>query len=168
MGYAHRFTQHRDFNDAEWNNIQQSLKIAVRNLPATSTSAGGDYQGYEIGICTYDPKTQRFDKKVNACADMVHDKKDGDSHITFDGDADAGLDESTMLLCKRMSDPHSFCKTNGKPYDWLVVALLAIVQVHAPDVLTIRSDGDTDDIQPVINWLNAIIPEYNFKNFATI
>jgi hypothetical protein len=40
-----------------------------------------------------------------------------------------------------------FCKTNGKPYDKFVTAILIIADNIAPGAIVVKSDGDAGDWQ---------------------
>lgn len=56
-----------------------------------------------------------------------------------------------------------FCKTAQKPYDFFVVGVLLIVHYVAPDILDIGSDGDLEDWQPIIDYLeNGFDLKFNF------
>lgn len=70
--------------------------------------------------------------------------------IIFNGVGDNG--HETMVV-ESHGAGFQFCKTNGKPYDFYVVALLLIMNKHAPDVWEISSDGDEQDWMPVQAWM---------------
>lgn len=72
--------------------------------------------------------------------------------IIFNGIGDAG--HETMFVDKE-GNGFQFCKTNNKPYDIAVVALLLLMYHHAPDVWVITSDGDTADWLPAIKFVNG-------------
>ena len=76
---------------------------------------------------------------------------DTDGHgIAFNGDASTDLDADTFRLTPPMpvmaplQRPVSFCKTNRKPYDLAVAAVLLRCTLLLPDVFLIRSDGAWD------------------------
>ena len=165
MGYTHYFNQKAGFTDAQWAEIKKSLDVAIKNLPKHSTSAGGEYESEPLVIRGYNPESESYTKEVQSVDDILINE-DGNMIIAFNGDEDEGLDHESMVLSQNRNGDFNFCKTNIKPYDWLVVALLAIAHAIAPDAIEPSSDGDTDEIQPVIDWLNEILPEHNFKNFA--
>lgn len=71
------------------------------------------------------------------------------THIIFNGIGDSG--HETMSL----GEEAWFCKTNGKPYDVAVVALLILANHYAPDSWDITSDGVISDWQPTLDWMNS-------------
>ena len=51
----------------------------------------------------------------------------------------------------------SFCKTARKPYDRVVIAILACAAEHAPDHIQVSSDGTRDEWQPGLDWASAVL-----------
>jgi len=47
----------------------------------------------------------------------------------------------------------NFCKTDNKPYDFIVCAVLLVVKIIAPECYEIKSDGKDDDWLPSWNWV---------------
>jgi hypothetical protein len=68
--------------------------------------------------------------------------------VLFNGIGDGGH-ETFIVLREEMQNPRfvepiweeSFCKTNRKPYDELVVAVLCVFKKHFPDDFVVWSDG---------------------------
>ena len=76
---------------------------------------------------------------------------DSDGHgIAFNGDASTDLDADTFRLTPPMpvmaplQRPVNFCKTNRKPYDLAVAAVLLRCHLLLPGVFLIRSNGAWD------------------------
>ncbi len=75
--------------------------------------------------------------------------------ISFNGDAAKGMDhESFTLLSKKMSDS---CKTDRKPYDFAVCAVLILAYNYLPDIVLVTSDGDAYDWDPALNYVRQYI-----------
>ena len=53
----------------------------------------------------------------------------------------------------------TFCKTNRKPYDALVVAVLSIAKMIAPDAIIVTSDGSPQEWLDSIKALHGYAPE---------
>jgi hypothetical protein len=51
----------------------------------------------------------------------------------------------------------SFCKTARKPYDRVVIAILACAAEHAPEHIRVESDGDEEDWRPGLGWASAVL-----------
>lgn len=75
-----------------------------------------------------------------------------DEHIVFNGIGDDA--HETMELLREYAAYH-FCKTAHKPYDRAVIALLILVHRCAPGCWNIHSDGDPNDWQPTLDWMNT-------------
>ena len=60
--------------------------------------------------------------------------------IAFNGDGSEGLDHETFLITKRKGG--DFTKTARKPYDAVVVSVLAYINEMYPGKLDIDSDGN--------------------------
>lgn len=50
-----------------------------------------------------------------------------------------------------------FCKTAQKPYDMVVVCILACAVEHAPYALEVSSDGDDLDWKTGLDWGSAVL-----------
>jgi len=65
------------------------------------------------------------------------------SDILFNGDASKGEDHETFQLMKGGSG-FNFCKTDRKPYDRYVKAVLVVANYYAPGALEVTCDGDDE------------------------
>jgi hypothetical protein len=63
--------------------------------------------------------------------------------ILFNGDASKGEDNEPFAL-SRMGMGFQFCKTERKPYDRYVKAVLVLANFYAPGALTVTCDGDNE------------------------
>jgi hypothetical protein len=118
MGYTHYWYGNRTFTPAEWQAISADV-AKVLDASAVPVSWEND-----------EP-----DRKPQI---------DGDA-IRFNG---IGEDGHETFYFERAPERFTFCKTARKPYDRLVCAALIIAAKHAPDALTIKSDGEPDEWQP--------------------
>jgi len=130
MGYTHYFSQQKHPAPDQW----QAIKEGFAALSAAATNAG---QPFPI---------QRED-------DNAAEPEIGDDRITFNGAGDDG--HETMLL-EREGYGFQFCKTARKPYDRAVMALLILADQCAPGCWEIGSDGDPEDWQPTLDWMNSL------------
>ena len=134
MGYTHYWEQYRSFDDREWSEI---TKYAKR-------------------IC--------MSKEGKAILGIEQKQSDrlliDDLEIIFNGKAKFNQDHETFLLSKNKPQQpdwnkdaiakgytFQFCKTNGKPYDKFVTAILIIADNIAPGAIVVKSDGDAGDWQ---------------------
>jgi hypothetical protein len=81
-------------------------------------------------------------------------------HIWFNGAGDNG--HETFAFDHQPTD-FTFCKTARKPYDTVVCAILACIAEHTAGIVTVTSDGDTDDWQPGLDFaarvLGRVVPD---------
>jgi hypothetical protein len=134
MGYTHYWRQYRSFDDREWSDI---IKYAKR-------------------ICmSKEGKAVLGTEKKQADRLLIDDLE-----IIFNGKAKFDQNHETFLLSKHPPKPTQWgkeivkdgyslqcCKTNRKPYDKFVTAILIIADNIAPGAIVITSDGDTGDWQ---------------------
>ena len=164
MGYTHYFTYRKGFSDAQWAEIKKSLDVAIKNMPKHSTSAGAYHRNDPLVIKAYDGESDEFINSVQSIEDVVLGDT-GNETILFNGDQ--ALAHQDMVLHQQQAGDFNFCKTERKPYDWMVAALLLIVHSHAHDVMDLRSDGDANDFKDVLDWLNEIMPNQKFEGFIS-
>jgi hypothetical protein len=75
--------------------------------------------------------------------------------ISFNGDAAKGMyHESFTLLPKKMVDS---CKTDRKPYDFIVCAVLILAYNHLRYIVRVGSDGDAYDWDPALSYVRQYI-----------
>lgn len=118
MGYTHYWYGERGFTPDEWTRI--------------CTDVASVLERSTVPVCwEYD----KPDRKPQIDADVIR----------FNGVGDDGHEP---FYFERTPERFSFCKTASKDYDRLVCAALIIAATHAPDALTIKSDGDAQDWKP--------------------
>jgi hypothetical protein len=75
--------------------------------------------------------------------------------ISFNGDAAEEMyHESFTLLPKKMDDS---CKTDRKPYDFIVCAVLILAYNHLRYIIRVGSDGDAYDWDPALSYVRQYI-----------
>lgn len=153
MGYTHYFTQKREIPLDQWATLKHRLSMVFAQLPEHSDSAGGGYASHPLVICNGEG-TARI-TKAEQLFNGYEDNTPGEV-ICFNGDERKGHDlgHETFYLT-REGEGFSFCKTARKPYDWLAVATLLLVEQVCPGCYEIASDGDAGEWEPVMTWLNA-------------
>lgn len=137
MGYTHTFEITKKPGQEQWAGLMLDVQKLFKTLPTCQ-------ELMNLGVDAVDEIVLRGpmgDKKS-----ICNTRK-----ISFNGDSINDLYcESFMLLPKRMSD---FCKTDRKPYDFAVCAVLILAYNHLPDIVLVTSDGDAYDWDPALNWV---------------
>jgi len=147
MGYTHFFRQYRVFIDEEWNNVLRGVRKVYANLPAYSHSSGGYYNDYPLII--HGP--------VGEGEPIFNEER-----ISFNGDAENDLDHEPLTVMKAPRRGFEFCKTERKPYDLFVQAVLLIC-AHYHNKFIVTSDGDEDDWSEAVNLVNHVLG-YNLRS----
>jgi hypothetical protein len=112
-GYTHYWNQSRDFTDQEWQKILRGAKSIIKKAMAQGIAlAGGDGNGKP---------------DLNA------------KYISLNGAGDESYE--TFFLSKEKDDEFNFTKTSERPYDPVVVSLLAMIKKVSSDAVDISSDG---------------------------
>ena len=106
--------------------------------------------------------------------------EDLDKRIWFNGDG-ANAHETFVLERRikpdelddwRITDDHpfgfDFCKTQDKPYDLAVTAVLILCEHFAKGVLDIGSDGGVADWEPALVLLEELFPDEDFALPASL
>ena len=75
----------------------------------------------------------------------------GNENIWFNGVGDDG--HETFVLTRKGTD-FDFCKTAQKPYDLIVVAILAVAAAHG---VSVRADGDAPDWKDGLEYASRIL-----------
>ena len=130
-GYTHYYPYNRGFTQEEWDKIVKEAKRLFAAAKAKGISIkGGNGSGSPIA---------------------------NDQEIIFNGDASKkegewpnGEDHETFALTPENPGDFQFCKTAQKPYDAVVVSLLAFIKQIAKDALKISSDGGNSAIKKVL------------------
>ncbi len=136
MGYTHYFSTDKEIDPETWDLI---LHDAFHLIHESGVALTGWTAGYSVDA-------QKIDDPVLS-PDMiaVNGYKD-DSHETF------GLERTVS---------QDFCKTVRKPYDKVVCGILIAAKYHAPDCISVSSDGDSDDwAEAFENTTKILGPEY--------
>jgi len=135
MGYTHYFPQTRAFTNDEW--------VIIKMFA-----------------------TKLFDAKKNILAngmgDLDTDPDMNSKYLSFNGIGDEA--HETFQVTKAWNKEFNFCKTARKEYDIVVVAMLAIIDYIAPNVLTISSDGTKGDFYAGVKLAQEVVgTKFNSK-----
>jgi hypothetical protein len=150
MGYTHYFKHKKDIDLESWKNVCDGMELVLKNLPASSSTAGGYYTDRPI-ILQFeddDPKPVQIDGEV----------------IRFNGAGAMG--HETFYVARRLrsgDSPVQFCKTARKPYDFAVCAALILLNHYAPGCNDIESDGDPDDWMPALTYMRDLFGDVDLK-----
>lgn len=139
MGYTHYFRQLNHCPRPEWEKICQSF----REMQAAA-------------VILNDPL------QIQLEADDPSEPYVGMDAIHFNGIGNEGCE--TMVL-DRLRASFSFCKTRGRPYDRVVVALLCLAAFHAPEVWLVSSDGDEEDWKEGLALARTVEPHCPMPTF---
>jgi len=113
-GYTHYWNQKRDFTDQEWKKILLRAKSIIKKATEQGIAlASGDGNGKPELTPEY---------------------------ISLNGAGDESYE--SFSLGKKLHDEFNFTKTNERPYDPVVVSLLAMIKKVAKDAVDISSDGE--------------------------
>lgn len=89
----------------------------------------------------------------------IQRESDDSSDVLMDDDCILfnGIEEDAHETFELNKEGHGFncCKTARKPYDTAVVTVLILANHHAPDVWEVSSDGDIQEWQPILDWMNS-------------
>ena len=96
--------------------------------PAAPACAGSPPAAYVVGVGAGADRTQRDAMRLHHCEALA-----------------ACLPRSTGLRPACCPPQVAFCKTNWKPYDPVVCAILIRAHRHLPDIFVFNSDGDWED-----------------------
>lgn len=62
--------------------------------------------------------------------------------ICFNGDLSKNLDCEVFTLTQSLTNKYQWCRTDDKPYDWLVRAILIVASSHYPSYWLVDSVND--------------------------
>lgn len=116
MGYTHYFEQKSAIPEDVWKAICADVEKLVES---------------QSGVLCYEYDNAEQPPEVSVESGVIQ----------FNGKEDYG--HETFYLNKNRSG-FNFCKTNYKPYDLSVCAMLLILAEHASDYFSLSSDGDID------------------------
>ena len=152
MGYVHWFKQHKTVTPAQWRRFQDELTSVFDRLPPYSLSSRGEYKEEPIRIADGFGQ-QRYTHGDDLFVDAAASPGRGQALI-FNGLMSTDMDHDGFHLTRLASDQtKAFCTTARKPYDFLVIASLILINERAPGAFEIESDGDLMDWSPVGSWL---------------
>lgn len=121
-GYTQYYPHKRSFTENEWKKICEAFDFIYM-------------EGVEANILApYAPGD------FKECGGSYGDAFGGYEHILFKAVSDSAHD-SVFELGKDRKAHIGYCKTNRKPYDKYVTAILSIADYYAPGALEIDSDG---------------------------
>lgn len=149
MGYTHYWNRSADFTTEQWEKIcLETLDIIVRHCDKKKIVLAFEFDSPAVqqpvlfGGPNYGPRPPEVSPEL----------------IRFNGWKDEG--HETFYLTKAKPDNPSydpdatesfdFCKTNRKPYDLAVMLVLLAMKRHAPESVSVSSDGNWD-----VEWSEA-------------
>ncbi len=123
MGYTHywRQTTNKALPKTKWNAFQKDIKTVLDNLPENGVN---DYTREE---------PLSIDVKTNS-----------DNVFHFNA-VEEEFQHECFYFERKHEDDFNFCKTARKPYDYMVIASLLLVEKHFPKKFEISSDGDVQE-----------------------
>lgn len=139
MGYTHYWNHTKPFTEPEWQTVKDAFKAIVEVA---------DLRRIDLSIDNSTPMSAH--QRINAAWVM---KGDRGEDIYING-AESGAHE-TFVIHKEAVEKESwqdedsagfdFCKTNQKPYDAIITAMLIWLESTYPNHFSVSSDGEKDD-----------------------
>lgn len=126
MGYTHYYRQQRDYTSQEWERLIEAAKKIFAYCEQNGI------------VLENDNPTSEEDLTPIANEEM----------IWFNGQESLACETFVLLRIKEAS--FTFCKTRRLPYDLAVCMVLLSSNQIAHDVLNISSDGDFEELGPII------------------
>lgn len=77
--------------------------------------------------------------------------------IKLNGSRGNDCEDFIMREHYNQNDSSNFCKTNRNYYDDAVIACLLVLKYRLGDSITVNSDGDSDEWQPVADRVSEIL-----------
>ena len=180
MGFTHTWKYLRArLTVGIWEAIKLDTYILLSHLPEHSLSAGGHYSEAPLKLIGMNGSPPIVSNgRIIFNGDGSQPKEDADP---YGRDCEDPLGCETFCLyrnwratlrdylkedptnewnkgCLKEKRYSEFCKTNRKPYDLVVCAVLAIATQRAPGWLRITSsDGDASDWQPAVDWASEVL-----------
>ena len=143
MGYTHYYTP-KESTSKKFEEFSTRCKKLYEALPEKSGTAGGYASDQKIEIRGGDGTGKpEFTKEK----------------VWFNGNSKNGTDHETLGISSKDKNGWNFCKTQRKPYDLLVCAVL----IASHDLLgyEVTSDGDLDDWIPAMKFYLDTIYGYD-------
>jgi hypothetical protein len=136
--YSHSFTP-KKANPERWNRFIEECRLLKASLPMYSESAGGYYN----------------DKKILIRGGLGTGKANFNKRfVWFNGDQKRELSSETFWTTPDLTRIQ-WCKTDRKPYDLLVCAVL--IAAHNILGYEVTSNGNLKDWKPAIEFYSDII-----------
>lgn len=136
--YSHSFTP-KKANPEIWDRFIEECRLLKASLPMYSESAGGYYNDKKILIRGGGGKGKaNFNKKL----------------VWFNGDEKRELSSETFWTTPDLTGIQ-WCKTNRKPYDLLVCAVL--IAAHNILGYEVTSNGNLEDWKPAIEFYSDVL-----------
>ena len=170
MGYTHYFHYHRaSLSVKDWTTLTNAVNLLVAALPEHSDSAGGYYKDAPLKL---DADTVISKDQIAFNGDGKDEKGEELSHETFVLDRSwrkelkmqkqQAIEDGQHHLIKYYENKlgknvgGEFCKTERKPYDLLVCAVLAVAQHLCRGWISVTSDGDREDWSSACEWASKV------------
>lgn len=155
MGYTHYFPQRRDFTPNEWMDVRTAAKRIIDTAKAEGVVVCFEYDAADKPPVT-DAKLIRF----NGVGDDGHE-----TFIVYRRVSDMGATwEVYANELKTRGEIFNFCKTAAKPYDVVVTAILAAIDLMAPGALGIESDGEAANWEEGVRLANRALKGHVIPN----
>lgn len=136
MGYTHYFPQSRPFSDMEWSQITK----AFHKLYQSEDCQGLIQPEFDCGWKDF----------------FTHESNKGEA-IYFNGVGDEACETFGIEKSPEDLGDFDFCKTNQRPYDLMVTAMLIVCAGYAEGALNIRSDGTAEEWQPAVDLVTKVL-----------
>ena len=146
MGYTNAWYRTEDFTEDQWKDITEETKIII-----SAATEGRLYP--EAGETKLDVERCDPSLKVDYPIDLGDGCGDGDpvvgdtielNGVGEDSHESFYIPRKLDRTRERKGEVFDFCKTNRKPYDAVVVSILAVMKKIAPKVSRATSNGDGD------------------------
>lgn len=170
MGYTHYFHYHHaSISLKDWTTLTNAVNLLIKNLPEHSTSGGG-YHADDVLKLDADTVVSRDQIAFNGDGALAHEtfvlnrswrkelKAQKQEAIENGRHPTAQYFEVKL----RAHGYVEFCKTERKPYDLLVCAVLALAHHLYPDWITVTSDGCASEWSDAVAWA-AKVTDYGIE-----
>ncbi len=176
MGYTHYWTQNRAFSDDEWKLILGEAKRIIAKAQRGHYYSGKEDFTSQADLCLDEQGFRHEFKEEGAWRTFPHPEQpipQKGEPILLAAPSGRGKprlnkhlislngkrphDYESFLLAKEPATPYAdrqdadamtgFCKTEYRPYDAVVVSILAAARTTAPDAIEVRSDGGDEAIR---------------------
>lgn len=136
MGYTHYFPQNRPFSDMEWSQITK----AFRKLADSDECKDLIQPEINCGWTDF----------------FTHESIKGEA-IAFNGVEDDACETFVLEKSPESLDEFIFCKTNRRPYDKMVTAMLIVCAGYAEGALSISSDGTAEEWEEGVELVTRVL-----------